>query len=46
MRALDRMKEIVDDTKVEKVLVFSHNRVLRYIDGRYNKGRGRCFENC
>lgn len=46
MRALDRMKELVEENGARKILVFSHNRILKYMDGRFSKGRGSSFENC
>lgn len=46
MKALERMKEITEEVEASKVLVVSHNRILKYMDGRYNKGRAPSFENC
>jgi hypothetical protein len=44
--ALEIMKRITDKLQAKKVLVVSHNRILKYLDGRFSKGRGISFQNC
>ena len=46
MEALERIKEIVEKGGYRSILVVSHNRILKYLDGRFSKGRATSFENC
>lgn len=46
MLALEIMKEIIQREKGTKVLLVSHNRILKYLDGRFSKGRATSFGNC
>jgi len=43
MKAMERMKQISEEIEASKILVVSHNRILKYMDGRYNKGRAPSF---
>jgi len=40
------MKQHSDRLRAERILVVSHNRVLKYLDGRFSKGKVTSFENC
>jgi hypothetical protein len=37
------MKELADQVKASKILIVSHNRILKYLDGRHYKGRATSF---
>lgn len=43
LEGLELMKEIVLREKAQKVLMVSHNRILKYLDGRFAKGRVQSF---
>lgn len=32
--------------QAERILVVSHNRVLKYLDGRFARANATSFENC
>jgi hypothetical protein len=40
------MKQHSNRLRAERILVVSHNRVLKYLDGRFSKGKATSFENC
>jgi hypothetical protein len=40
------MKQHSNRLMAERILVVSHNRVLKYLDGRFSKGKATSFENC
>lgn len=45
-RALEIIKDIMKNLKASRAMVVSHNRILRYMDGRHCNGRSNRFENC
>lgn len=43
LRALELMKHHTSRLQAERILVVSHNRVLKYLDGRFAKGKATSF---
>jgi hypothetical protein len=43
LRALELMKLHRTRLQAERILVVSHNRVLKYLDGRFAKGKATSF---
>ena len=46
MRSLDIIKELSDQLEAKSILIVSHNRILKYFCGRFNKGRASRLANC
>ena len=46
MQVIQEIKKISKEEKAQKVLIVSHNRVLKYIVGRFTAGKAQSLLNC